>query len=307
MASYRACGSLQARVDAVPAGSTLDLTGCRVTGGATINKPLRINGGLVTAPERSFGIRVTSSDVSIQDLTVVGAQSATYESDEIGIRVEGTTTPVRGLVLEGCWLSHLGYGGILLEHVEGFTLSQNQISDVVYAGIMVLSGRSGILTGNTVQRVGVRGSEANGGNAYGIALSRAESDLVAAPPTSDMQVAGNTVTDVPTWHAFDGHGVSGVEWRGNFASASRFGLFITGSVASGATVRSQDNQVLGNTIIAPSKADGYAIVSVYSNGGAIANNTVVGWPPGHEILTTSAGAPDAAAQGLSVGSNSVQP
>lgn len=306
--SFAACGSLQARVRTAAPGSVIDLSGCRVTGGATIDKPLTIRGGQVEAEAGSFGILVSSSNVNLDGVSVIGQQAAAYVSDEIGIRVEGTiASPVRNVVLRDCTVSNLGYGGIYIQYADGFALERNTITDGVYAGIMILSGQNGSISGNTVLRIGVRGSDANGGNAYGIALSRGTGDVSESPPTSAVTVSANTVEDVPTWHAFDGHGVAGVTWQANTARGSRFGFFITGSLSTGGMLRALDNNVVGNTVLAPAQDAGYAIVSVYSTGGAVRDNTTSGWTPGHELLTTSAGDPNATAVGLAVSGNQAQP
>jgi hypothetical protein len=297
------CGStLQGRLNSAAAGAILNLTGCTYTAGAIVSKPLTILGGTIAPPRGTPGLIVTASDVTIDGLRVVGTQATTYDKDEAGIEVEGTVaTPTRGLIIRNCEIGNLGYGGVYLQHVASFVVESNHIYDGVYAGIMVVSSQGGRIAGNTVQRIGVFGAAANSNNAYGIALSRGDGDLDADPRSADIVVSGNTVEDVPTWHAFDTHGGERITWTANISRRSRSGIFITGS----ATLRSLDNDIDGNTFYAPADADHYAVTSVYSTGGYVRNNIIVGWPSGHEILMTSGGDPSATAVDLTISGNTI--
>jgi hypothetical protein len=302
------CGSLQARVDEAAAGSTLDLTGCGFPAGATITKPLAILGATVTVPAGQRGLVITSSGVTVDGVRIVGPQASSYASDEIGIDVEGTASrPIDGLVIRDCEIGRLGYGGVYVRFATGFAIEANTVQDSVYAGIMVLSGTSGSISGNTVRRIGVLGAEVNGGNAYGIAITRGERDLAADPRSADVTVSGNTVEDVPTWHAFDTHGGERITWTGNTARRSRSGIFITGSSSPEGIVRALDNDVDGNTFHAPENPDHYAVTFVHSTGGFIRNNVIIGWPMGHVIAIRTAGDPAATAEDLTISGNTVTP
>ena len=295
------CGALlQDRIDATPAGAILDLTGCRYTSGATVNEAITIVGGTIRVPRGASGLIVAANGVTIDGLRVIGSGSGPYDENELGIEAIGTVeTPIKGLTVRNCELGNLGYGGLYVRRATGLVVEHCWIHDGVYAGIMVLSGAGGRIEDNLVQRIGVVGAAANGNNAFGIALSR--QDPTADPPTSDFVVSGNTVEDVPTWHAFDTHGGQRIVWTGNVARRSRSGIFVTGS----GTLRSVDNDVNGNTFYAPTSADHYAITSVYSTGGYVRNNTIVGWPSGHEILTTSGGDATATAVRLTISNNTI--
>jgi len=301
------CGAtLQSKIDAAPAGSVLNLPGCTYPAGATIRKSITILGGTIRPSRGTSGLLVLASEVTIDGLRVAGPQGTTYDQDEIGIEVQGTVTaPISGLTIRNCEIGTLGYGGLYIRHAASFVIENNLIRDGVYAGIMVISGRGGLIAGNTVQRIGVYGAAANENNAYGIALTRGGGDLSTDPRSADIIVSGNTVEDVPTWHAYDTHGGERITWTDNTARRSRSGVFITGSPSRSGTIRSLDNDVNGNAIYAPTDADHYAITSVYSTGGYVRSNTIVGWPSGHEILTTSAGDPDATAVNLTVSGNTI--
>ena len=97
---------------------------------------------------------------------------------------------------------------------------------------MILSGRDGRVAGNTVARIGVVGAEANDDNAYGIALS----NEAGQPRTPRFVVDGNTVTDVPTWHALDTHGGQNIDFTDNVVRRSSRGLFCRRDGATDITV-----------------------------------------------------------------------
>jgi hypothetical protein len=302
------CGDpLQHRIDTSSAGGILNLTGCSYATGATVSRSLTIVGGTIAPPRGTPGLVVTASDVTVDGLQVTGPKVMEYDAREVGIRVEGTVaTPISGLVIRNCQLGDLGYGGMYVQHVVDFVLEANRIHDAVYAGIMVVSGRDGRISGNSIQRIGppaASTTDATGSNAYGIALTRGDGSLAADPRSTDIVVSDNTVEDVPTWHAFDTHGGQRITWTGNVARGSRSGIFITGSESPDGTLRSLDVDVEGNTLYAPSSADHYAITSVYSTGGQVRDNTIVGWPAGHGLLTTSDGDPLATAVDLTISGN----
>ena len=294
-------GSLQSLVNAAPNGSVLDLTGCEFSGGATISKPLTLVGATITTGRSREGVIVTANNVTLRGLRIIGPQASTYDGSEVGIEVRGSAaSPVYNLVIRDSVLRRFGYGGMHVRYVRDFTIRDNLIEDGVYAGIMVLSGVNGQISGNRVERIGVVGAGANGNNAYGIALTQA---IASSPRSTDITVSGNTVLNVPTWHGLDTHGGARITWTDNIVKGCRDGIFITGWP----TNRALDNVIEGNRVEDTSNSNQYGITSVYSSGGLVAHNTIAGWMSGHAILTTSGGDPVATAVNLTVSGNNIEP
>lgn len=289
-------GSLQTKINAAPSGSTLDLTGCTFTGGATIGKSLTLVGATITTGRSQTGLTVTASNVRLVGLRITGPQATSYNSDERAIDVLG---PVDGVVIRDSVLRRFGYGAIYVKNATNFTIRDNTIQDAVYAGIMVLSSVGGRISGNLVERIGVVGASANSNNAYGIALTQA---TASSRRSSDIVVSNNTVRDVPTWHGLDTHGGARITWTGNTVRGSRSGIFITGW----STNRALDNVISDNVFYYPAGSNHYAITSVYSTGGSVTHNTIVRWPQGHAILTTSGDDPIAKAIDLTISGNIIQ-
>jgi hypothetical protein len=264
-------GTLQARIDAAPAGSVLDLTGCTFTAGATVSKPLTIVGATIRPPAGTAGVVVSSNDVTLDGLHIIGPQGTTYREGEFGITVAASASaPARRLTIRNSEVASFGKAGMWLRYVSALVVENNDVHDIVYAGIMVISGQTGLVDANTVSRIGVYGAEANGNNAYGIAL-----EDQGLPVTSDFTVSGNLVTDVPTWHALDTHGGQRITFTGNAVRGSMHGLFITTSDYG----RPTDIVVTGNNFgsPAPVTSNVRAVTTYDSTNVTVTGNMATGW------------------------------
>jgi hypothetical protein len=262
---------LQARIDAAPAGSVLDLTGCTFTAGATVSKPLTIVGATIRPPAGTAGVVVSSNDVTLDGLHIIGPQGTTYREGEFGITVAASASaPARRLTIRNSEVASFGKAGMWLRYVSALVVENNDVHDIVYAGIMVISGQTGLVDANTVSRIGVYGAEANGNNAYGIAL-----EDQGLPVTSDFTVSGNLVTDVPTWHALDTHGGQRITFTGNAVRGSMHGLFITTSDYG----RPTDIVVTGNNFgsPAPVTSNVQAVTTYDSTNVTVTGNMATGW------------------------------
>ncbi len=271
------CGPLQARIDAAPTGSILDLSGCLYEGSVIMGRSLTLSGGTIIVPHGEAGITVAADNITLVGLDLVGPQSTRFDANEIGIVVSATASaPVRNLTIRNVEISSFGNAGISLLDVSGVTIERDRIHDIVYAGVIVMSGSVGTISGNVVQRIGVVGSEANEGNAYGITLTRQSGTLAVSPPSSDFTVAGNTVEDVPTWHALDTHAGRRILFTGNTVRRASRPIFIT---TDGGTLRASHITVSGNRLEAPSPVTWnlQAITTYATDNVTITGNTAIGW------------------------------
>ncbi len=272
-AAGSACGSsLQARLDGSPTASVVDLSGCSYSAGATVNRSMTIRGAEIHPARGTAGLTVAADGVTLDRLTIVGAQAASYVGGDYGVFVAASAGhPVSRLTISNSTVGNFGNGGIWLQYATGPVIQGNLVHDVVYAGIMIISGTGGRIGDNQVERIGISGSDAHGGNAYGIVLTD-----TGGSPTTDFTVVGNTVTDVPTWHALDTHGGHQITFEGNTVYRSSRGLFITTS-ASGS--RPDTIVATGNLLASPSTASGrpQAVTTFESNNVSITRNTASGW------------------------------
>ncbi len=288
------CGStLQARIDAAPAGSTLDLSGCTYGAGATIGKSLTLVGAKVNVPANQRGFIVTASNVTLDRLVITGAQATTYSWNEVGIL---TTGSISNLVVRNSTIRTFGNAGMWIGPSTNSRITGSTIEDAVYAGIMVISASGATVDGNVVRRVGVRGAAANDNNAYGIAVSN-EGGAVS----TDVVVNGNTVETVPTWHGLDTHAGMRISFTNNTVSGAPRALFITSDSygRNAADVTATGNRFLSPApaTIGPKAVTTYATIDV-----TVTGNTASGWGTGgffHDYQGLSTG--------LVVSGNSITP
>jgi parallel beta-helix repeat protein len=258
-------GDLQALVDGAASGATIHYGGTW-NGRLTVGKPITIVGGTVVG-----SIRVTSSNVTLRSIVVRGPQAASFASNENAIYADG----VSNLWIDGVQAGNVGNAGIRLHYVNNFTISGAYIHDAVYAGIITTSSTDGMISGGTVERVGMNGSSAaNGNNAYGIALTQMSQ---GEPRTARITVRNMVVRDVPTWTGLDTHGGHSIVFEGNRIERTWRGVMITGPGAQGITIR-------GNAINA---AAYMGIVAHETTGYLITGNTVSNSPQASIIVTDS--------------------
>ena len=279
--STTGCSTLQARIDAAPTGSVLDLTGCTYSGRATVNKSLTLRGATVNVPAGGAGITVTADNVTIDDVAVTGAQASTYVSSEKCISAPGSSSnTIDRLTIRNSTIRRCGYGGVYLRYATAALVDGNTIEDSVYAGILMASVKSSTISDNVIRRVGMKGNSVHENNAYGITATYEGSGAMSA----DLMITRNTVEYVPTWHGLDTHGGIRIRYEQNTVRAARRAAFLTGGPT--------DVVFTGNTIIAPTTAqqdacpsdtplaycrDIRGITLVGADGATVTNNTGSGW------------------------------
>lgn len=221
------------------------------------------------------GIVVSANNTTIDGKTILGPQHAAYVAGEVGIYAVGASagSPITNLTIRNCTISGFGNYGILLQYVDGFTIENCLIEDVIYSGIMHIACKNGTTRNNTIHRVGygVAMDVLPGpGNSYGIGVTGQGSDQ-----SEDIVVSGNTVTDVPWWHGIDTHGGQRITFSGNTVRGSSRAMFLTANSGVSAT----DLVVSGNQLLSPTPAT-YNLVPltlVDVDGITISGNRIQGW------------------------------
>ncbi len=257
------CGVLQARISATPTGGTLDLTGCSydLVLPVLVSRPITIRGGSVSAP--AGGLLITSSHVSISRMALRGP-GATSDERHYGIEVRGPSASsyLTDITLSDNTLTAWDGEAIHADLIEDFAFSDNDISDVYYAGIGCYSVRSGRISGNSIRDV------SGSGNAYGIYLSRRTGGLPIAPRSSDIVVEGNTVEDIPHWEGLDTHGGQRITFNGNTIRRVRNAIMVGASVdvSGGPAVYAPLDVTVTNNTIASDVSDGSMDAAIYFQG-----------------------------------------
>jgi hypothetical protein len=286
----------------------LDLTGCSFAAGAIVSKPITIVGATVRPLPGTTAVTVEANDVTLDGLTIVGPQATTYRDGEFGIMAGSrASAPVFRLVVRNSEVSSFGKAGMWLRYVSDFVVENNNVHDIVYAGIMVISGTVGRITGNTVGRIGMLKSGVPGGaenDAYNIAV-----EDQGAPRSSDIVVDGNVIEDNPYWHGLDTHGGLRITFSHNVVRRCSRALFLTASTASGSMAT--DIVVTGNQILSPDTVtfNLVPITLASVHGATFTGNTIAGWGSATAPATNTHPYYDyqGLSSGLSASANTVTP
>jgi hypothetical protein len=170
---------------------------------------MTIQGGTVDGS--SGGLVISTSGVTVSGMTLRGPG---YSSDRghIAIQVTGgsATSYVQNVNLTHNTISGWDGEGIHAEFVDGFDVSDNDISNIWYAGIGMSSVQHGTINRNWVHNI------IGTGNAYGIYLSRGYGGgLTSNPRSSNVQVDSNTIEDIPNWEGLDTHAGQHLQFTNN--------------------------------------------------------------------------------------------
>lgn len=246
------------------------------------------------------GIRVTKSNTTIDGYRITGPQARTYSPTEVGILVAGTASaPLRNIVIRNCEISDFGYGGIVLKYVESFTIEGCRIEDSVYAGIMVISSKNGVIRDNVVVRTGVVGYETREMNSYGIAVTDE-----GGPVSTGIRILSNVVTDVPQWHGIDTHGGTSIEISNNSVARTNRAIFVTtttgGRRAANIVLnRNRMSQPTPRVDVRNSYPYNQVGITFYNVSGATGTGNIFdGWPSGNHISTSGS-------SGISITGNTI--
>ncbi len=168
---------LQARVDAAPAGATLEIGPGTYAGDLFVDRPLRLVGRgrprLVGSGSGSV-VRVRAADVTVEGFDIDGRQGGDLGRDSAGVHTSAPRTVVRdcrivealfgiylreapGAVVERCSIRGIAGrepgekgSGIHVYATDGFTLKGNEIVDV-RDGFYIQSSPHGTVTGNVAR------------------------------------------------------------------------------------------------------------------------------------------------------------
>jgi hypothetical protein len=246
-----------------------------VSGVVSIRHPVTLRGERATIHEIATGstlLSITASRVRVTGLHLVGAQpsSGSYAACENGIAAYGgpadpnlgcfsgpwPATPLVGLQIDHNEIEGFGNVGVQASQVANLDVSSNNVHDIGYGGILVLSGARATLAQNRIDNV----SPGASGNAYGIAITRDSGcPLGTCPRSTDVVVSNNVVTNIPIWEAYDTHGGQRITFVGNTAYNVKMGVSVGVSPlgeSPGNFIAPLDVSVIGNVLAgAPNDAN----------------------------------------------------
>jgi len=263
-------GTLAERIAAATAGSTLNLSGLTFNESrVNIGKALTIVGGTLLYTS-GYGIRITSSSVTLDGMAISGPGDYPAMGGEYGIHVLGThSARLSGINIRNCSVYNNRYSGIWVVSTSGLTIHHNTVGDCQLSGITILDTVGGTVDWNRVSRISMNPDPALGHNSYGITLDTAG----AGTESYDVTVSDNVVEDVPWWHGLDTHSGQRISFLRNIVRNCSRGMFITQSTIAPLDIVVRDNWLFQGTAT-------YDLVPVTlygANGITFTNNRYIGW------------------------------
>lgn len=240
---------LNATVSALPANATLIIKGvCNISDKIILSKPIHIIGNgarLNKTTANGTAISIQSSNVSITGLQVNGLSDSFYAANADLITTEGSSEKLwyDSVKIDSCIIYNNTRGGIWLSYVTNYLITNNYVHNFPYQGIIVLSGKSGLISGNTVENISENGAP----DSYGISVS---AHLISSPEnvSQNTLISNNSISNVPKWEGIDTHGGKNISFINNTITGAKTGIEIVPLLSDYVTISSQNILVTGNII-----------------------------------------------------------
>ncbi|WP_157490196.1 right-handed parallel beta-helix repeat-containing protein [Frigoribacterium sp. Leaf186] len=181
-------------------------------------------GATLTSTVHATLVDVRASDVRIVDAVLVGAGASAAGAGRAVVATGTAASPLERVSIEACRITGFSHDGVLASNVVGLEVVECSISDVGYAGVLLISCLDSVVRGNAVTDVR---QSAGYVNSYGIAVTRDESrSLADSPRSARVTVDGNTVTRVLHWEGIDTHAGESIVVRDNRVTGCSVGIAI---------------------------------------------------------------------------------
>lgn len=251
-----------------------------------VTLPTRLLGGSFTVASGP-GFVVTSSNVEIAGLTITGPGGTTLDATQKLIYVLGTqTAPLTAVDIHDCHLTGSMSDAVRLEWCIGTPVHDNDISDFLNSGVMVVSGEAVAVDDNAIRD----GHIADGGvEVYGIAFT----DLLntSAARSRHCTATGNRVSQID-WEGIDTHGGEGIVVTGNVITGCRRSIALVTGNSTRLTAPQQC--VVSGNVIDSSTARVTPDIGIFLAGATglpasatITGNTITGYDSAQPIATTN--------------------
>lgn len=144
-------------------------------------------------------IQITSSNVTLNNPRIVGAGMSVFGIGR-GIRAFGSvSTPLSNIQIINPDIQEISHTAIELRLCGNSAVTSGNIRNCGYSAVTLLSATNSSVTGVVITDIT---QPAGYVNSYGIAITNYDA---SEPPSSDVLVSGNFVTNVP-WEGLDSHG-----------------------------------------------------------------------------------------------------
>ncbi len=275
-----------------------------------VNGTIAVNGPVTTLafnlPQLRFsnnaiaGFDITSSDVEFDGIYAKGRQYLAASVFEDCFRIHGASSAayIRNIKIKNCKIEQWGFYGIYSEFTENFEFNNNDLDNIHYAGIALISAQYGNVEYNDINTIADPGP----GHGYGIACTRYSiTSLVTSPRSKRIRVANNRVYNVPIWEAYDTHAGEDILFINNYSYNCKWGLNIGpcpdslgvpayAPINCHAINNTFESGVVGSAnagIVYTGAGISLGVVAEYATGGIIAGNTIIGYGDQNNSLSAA--------------------
>ncbi len=227
---------------------------------------------------------VTSADVLIRDLSLVGTGSGSYSASSRAVYAHGADSSnyIADIICQNLYCLAWKDSGIYLQFVKQFLVEACNVQQIAGHGIICMSCLEGEIVNNHIEDMTCQLTASNG---YGIILTRTTGAVATYPTTKRVYIAGNTIRDCP-WEGIDTHSGESLQIIGNKVFDCEYGIIVTiSSDGEGAPTYypATDVQVAHNLIdaenivgTARSGIEFASTATTVSQTGSIIGNTIKG-------------------------------
>ena len=279
--------ALQAAINAgsvcLPTGTYLVTTTLSVPANRSIlgNEGVRI---LYTGS--GTALQLGGSNIEIQNLTLDGNRTGTtYVAGSNAITANAPSWAARytNIRICRCTIANWDDNAIRMSYVENVDVTENNISRIGRAGVLLLSPRRSRVNENRISNI----TPGSGGvspllNAYGITFTRNATDNFTLDPLpNDCEAVGNIVDGVPTWEGIDTHGGQNIRVVDNTVENCLIGIAVVPSDGPTLPANAQEcvivnNNVEGSNVGGPVRGPGILLSPASISGGTAIGHKIIG-------------------------------
>ena len=278
--------ALQAAINAgsvcLPTGTYLVTTTLSVPANRSIlgNEGVRI---LYTGS--GTALQLGGSNIEIQNLTLDGNRTGTtYVAGSNAITANAPSWAARyaNIRVFSCTITNWDDNAVCMGYIENVDITENTISRIGRAGVLLLSPRRSRVNGNRISNITPgAGGAAPLLNAYGITFTRNATDNFALDPLpNDCEAVGNIVDGVPTWEGIDTHGGQNIRFVDNTVENCFIGIAVV--PGDGPTIPANasecvivNNNVDGNNAGGPARGSGISLSPASAAGGTAIGHKII--------------------------------
>jgi hypothetical protein len=231
-------------------------------------------------------LQIGGSNIEIQGLILDGNRTGTtYAAGSNAITANAPSWAGRynNIRIRRCTITNWDDNAIRMGYVENVDVTENNISRIGRAGVLLLSPRRSRVNGNRISNI----TPGSGGvapllNAYGITFTRNATDNFTLDPLpNDCEAVGNIIDGVPTWEGIDTHGGQNIRFVDNTVENCLIGIAVVPSDGPTIPANAQEcvvvnNNIEGSNAGGPNRGSGVLLSPASMAGGTSIGHKIIG-------------------------------